>query len=48
MNGLLESFQSFPAEGPESRHHEVAWHAPMTNTFHAPERFGLCKLVQFR
>ncbi|HJT69646.1 MAG TPA: carbohydrate-binding family 9-like protein [Terriglobales bacterium] len=36
----------FRSEGPESRHHEVTWHAPMSNTFHVPERFGLYKLVE--
>lgn len=36
----------FLSEGPKSQHHEVTWHAPMSNTFHAPERFGLYKLVE--
>ncbi len=34
----------FLSEGPESDHHEWTWQAPMGNTFHAPEKFGLLKL----
>ena len=34
----------FLSEGPPSKHHEVTWQSPMSNTFHTPERFGLLKL----
>jgi hypothetical protein len=36
----------FRSQGPKSDQHEIAWQAPMANTFHVPERFGLLKLVQ--
>ena len=35
----------FRSQGPASSRHEIAWQAPMANTFHVPERFGLLKLV---
>jgi len=35
----------FRSQGPTSDHHEVTWQAPMSNTFHTPERFGLIRLV---
>jgi hypothetical protein len=35
----------FRSQGPVSDHHEVTWQAPMSNTFHTPERFGLIRLV---
>lgn len=34
----------FRSQGPESHRQEVTWQAPMSNTFHVPERFGLLKL----
>jgi len=36
----------FRSQGPESNRHEIAWQAPMANTFHVPERFGLLRLVK--
>jgi hypothetical protein len=36
----------FRSQGPESHRHEIAWRAPMGDTFHIPERFGLLKLVK--
>jgi hypothetical protein len=36
----------FRSQGPVSHHQEIAWQAPMSNTFHVPERFGLLKLVK--
>lgn len=36
----------FRSQGPPWHSHEVAWQAPMSETFHVPERFGLMKLVQ--
>ncbi|MBI3475398.1 MAG: carbohydrate-binding family 9-like protein [Acidobacteria bacterium] len=38
----------FRSEGPPSDQHEVTWQAPMKNTFHVPERFGLIRLVDKR
>jgi Carbohydrate family 9 binding domain-like len=35
----------FRSQGPVTDHHEVTWQAPMSNTFHTPERFGLIRLV---
>jgi len=35
----------FLSEGPPAKHHELAWQAPMKETFHVPERFGLIRLV---
>jgi hypothetical protein len=35
----------FRSQGPAADHHEVTWQAPMSATFHTPERFGLIRLV---
>ena len=36
----------FRSQGPPSARHELAWQAPMRNTFHVPERFGTLKLMK--
>src|SRR5438445_7787145 len=36
----------FRSQGPASHRQEITWQAPMSNTFHVPERFGLLKLVR--
>ena len=36
----------FRSQGPESHRQEITWRAPMSETFHVPERFGLLKLVK--
>jgi hypothetical protein len=36
----------FRSQGPPSRHKSIAWKAPMTETFHTPDRFGLLELVK--
>ena len=36
----------FRSHGPPSARHQIAWQAPMSNSFHVPERFGLMKLVK--
>jgi cellulose/xylan binding protein with CBM9 domain len=36
----------FRSQGPLSDRHEITWQAPMADTFHVPERFGLLKLVK--
>jgi hypothetical protein len=35
----------FLSQGPPESHHEIAWQAPMDETFHVPEKFGLIHLV---
>jgi hypothetical protein len=34
----------FLSQGPPERHREIAWQAPMNETFHVPEKFGLIRL----
>lgn len=36
----------FRSQGPPSARHELAWQAPMSDSFHVPERFGILKLVK--
>jgi hypothetical protein len=36
----------FRSQGPASARHQIAWQAPMSDSFHVPERFGLLKLVR--
>lgn len=36
----------FRSQGPASARHAIAWQAPMSKTFHVPERFGLLELVK--
>jgi len=36
----------FRSQGPSSNKHEIAWQAPMADTFHVPERFGLLELAK--
>jgi hypothetical protein len=36
----------FRSQGPASHRQEITWQAPLSNTFHVPERFGLLKLVR--
>jgi len=36
----------FRSQGPSSNKHELAWQAPMADTFHTPERFGLLELTE--
>jgi Carbohydrate family 9 binding domain-like len=35
----------FRTEGPADDAKEITWRPPMSNTFHAPQRFGLLRLV---
>ena len=35
----------FRSQGPPERRKSIAWQAPMSETFHAPERFGILELV---
>jgi hypothetical protein len=36
----------FRSQGPPSQSKSIAWKAPMTETFHTPDRFGLLELVK--
>jgi hypothetical protein len=36
----------FRSQGPPERQHSLAWKAPMSETFHTPERFGQLELVK--
>ena len=36
----------FRSQGPEARRHQIAWQAPMGDSFHVPERFGTLHLVK--
>ena len=36
----------FRCQGPTSTRHYIAWQAPMSESFHVPERFGIVKLVK--
>jgi hypothetical protein len=43
--GLTFRINLFHSQGPAPDHKSIAWQAPMTRTFHTPERFGVLKLV---
>jgi hypothetical protein len=36
----------FRSQGPPPQQQEVTWQAPMSKTFHVPEKFGLIRLVE--
>jgi hypothetical protein len=36
----------FRSQGPPERQRSIAWKAPMSDTFHTPERFGTLELVK--
>jgi len=36
----------FRSQGPLSARHEIAWRAPMSDSFHVPERFGTLTLAK--
>jgi hypothetical protein len=36
----------FRSQGPPERQHSITWKAPMSETFHTPERFGQLELVK--
>ena len=44
--GNILRINLFRSQGPSSARHQIAWQAPMSNSFHVPERFGLLKLVK--
>lgn len=45
-SGNLLRINLFRSQGPPSARHQIAWQAPMGNSFHVPERFGTLKLVK--
>jgi hypothetical protein len=44
--GNILRINLFRSQGPSSARHQIAWQAPMSESFHVPERFGLLKLVK--
>lgn len=44
--GKMLRINLFRSQGPASARHEIAWSAPMSDSFHVPEQFGLLKLVK--
>lgn len=38
----------YRSQGPPERRRSIAWKAPMSDTFHAPERFGRLELIMDR
>lgn len=46
VSGNILRINFFRSQGPGSDRHEITWQAPMADTFHVPERFGLLKLVK--
>ncbi len=44
--GNMLRINLFRSQGPASARHEIAWRAPMSDSFHVPERLGLLKLVK--
>ena len=45
-DGNVLRINLFRSQGPASARHELAWSAPMKDSFHVPERFGLLMLVK--
>jgi hypothetical protein len=45
-SGNLLRINLFRSQGPASDRHQITWKAPMADTFHVPERFGLLELVK--
>jgi hypothetical protein len=44
--GMTFRANLFRGQGPPERHKSIAWMAPMSETFHTPEKFGLLTLVK--
>lgn len=44
--GMTFRANLFRSQGPPDRRKSIAWQAPMSDTFHQPEKFGLLKLVK--
>jgi hypothetical protein len=46
MAGNLLRINFFRSQGPSSARRQIAWQAPMSESSHVPEQFGLLKLVK--
>jgi hypothetical protein len=46
VEGNVLRINLFRSQGPKPAQHHIAWQAPMKDSFHVPERFGLLKLVK--
>jgi hypothetical protein len=46
VDGEVFRANLFRSQGPPGRQQSIAWRAPMSNTFHTPERFGQLLLVE--
>ena len=44
--GNILRINLFRSQGPPANRHEITWQAPMADTFHVPERFGLLQLAK--
>lgn len=44
--GNILRINLFRSQGPGPARHQIAWSAPMSESFHVPERFGLLELVK--
>lgn len=44
--GNMLRINLFRSQGPVSARHQIAWRAPMSDSFHVPERFGMLRLVK--
>ncbi len=44
--GITLRINLFRSQGSASARHQIAWQAPMSDSFHVPEKFGLLKLVK--
>lgn len=44
-DGNVLRINFFRSQGPPAARHQIAWQAPMSNTFHVPDKFGLLRLV---
>lgn len=45
VSGNTMRINLFRSQGPPFHQHAVTWQAPMSDSFHVPERFGLIRLV---
>lgn len=44
--GNMLRINLFRSQGPQTARHQIAWQAPMNDSFHTPEQFGLLRLVK--
>lgn len=46
VSGNTLRLNLFRSQGPPGQQYDITWQAPMSKTFHVPERFGLIRLVE--